>query len=154
MVIKLITELANTRKSEIERIHNLGDIIKIHMMCIYYWRNESCLEHWESEVFGLLPTMKKLKGLNKFLSEDLIYENLFMDWFENFHNDIRIDVKKLMHKESNLPKIKNIDEINIRKFMKDFYKIICHELTTKGNVDDTFLCNLINKLHRKYSYKI
>lgn len=154
MVFKLFTEFANTRKSEIERLHNLADIIKTHMMCIYYWRNESCLKHWESEVFGLLPTMKKLKGLNRFLSENLIYENLFLDWYETFHNDIRIDVKKLMYKESNLPKIKNIDEYNICGFMEDFYKVICHELATKGNVDDMLVYNVINKLLKKYPYKI
>lgn len=154
MIIKMITEFANTRKTEIQRLHNLCDIIKVHMMCIYYWREEECLEHWESEVFGLLPSMKKLKGLNKFLSEPLIYENLFLDWYENFHNDIKTDVKRLMKKEPNLPKITNIDEHNICKFMEDFYKVICHELATKGNVDDTVIYSLIDKLYKKYPYKI
>ncbi len=153
-MIKLIMEFANSRKEEIQKLRNISDILEQHLLCIYYWRDTDYLNHWEGEVFGFIPKMRKVKGLNKYLSEPLIYENLFTDWYQTFHNDLRVDIQKLMLKEPNLPKIKNLDEYNVGNFLEDFYKVICHELATKGVVENGFLYKLIDNLLKKYPYTL
>lgn len=147
-------EFANSRKEEIQKLRNISDILEQHLLCIYYWRDTDCLNRWEGEVFGFIPKLRKLKGLNKYLSEKQIYENLFTDWYQTFHNDLRVDIQKLMLKEPNLPKIKNMDEYNVGNFLEDFYKVICGELHMRGNIDKMFLYKLIDDLLKKYPYTL
>jgi len=97
--------------------------------------------------------MRLIKGVNKYLSEKQIYENLFLDWAINFNNDIEFDVERIMTKEPNLPTITNIDTDNVYKFLLDFYKVVCHELYLHGNMDKTLLYRLIDDLLKKYPYK-
>lgn len=152
-MIKLILEFANTRKEEIQKLRNISDILEQHLLCIYYWRNTNYVNHWEGEIVGFLPKMRLIKGVNKYLSEKQIYENLFLDWAINFNNDIEFDVERIMTKEPNLPTITNIDTDNVYKFLLDFYKVVCHELYLHGNMDKTLLYRLIDDLLKKYPYK-
>lgn len=153
MVIKLI-EFANTRKEEIQKLRNISDILREHIMSIYYWRDYNCINHWEGEIFGFLPVMKTLKSGNKTLSEKLIYENLFTDWAQDFKYVGDTYVERIMDKETDLPKITNMDLDNIYKFMEEFYKDVSHELYTNKTIRKSVLYNIINKLLKKYPYKL
>lgn len=154
MVFKLLTEFANTRKEEIQKLRNISDILEQHLLCIYYWRDTNYINHWEGEIVGFLPKMRLIKGTNKYLSEKQIYENLFLDWANNFYNDAKFDLDRIMSKEPNLPDIKNMDLDNVYDFLEDFYKVVCHELYLHGNMDKTLLYRLIDKLLKKYPYKL
>lgn len=153
-MVRLIKELAVTRQKEIERLENICDVLREHIMSIYYWRDYNCVNHWEGEIFGLLPVMKSLKGSNKTLPEKVIYENLFTDWAKDFHFVGDTYVEWLMDKETDLPKITNMDIDNIYKFMEEFYKIMAHELAINKTVRKPVLYNTIDTLLKKYPYKI
>jgi hypothetical protein len=98
--------------------------------------------------------MSKLKMNNKYLSEKIIYENLFEDYAITFDKDIYTYIEKLMYKESNLPKITYIDEDNIYNFLEGFYKRISHILATEGSVRKQVVYNTIENILIKYPYKI
>lgn len=152
MVIKIITEFANSRKDEIQKLKNIREVLREHIMSIYYWRDSSCVKHWEGEIVGFMPIMNKLKTSHKLLSESLIYENLFTDWAERFEYDVYSYVEKLIAKEPNLPEITNPDAENIYKYLEDFYTEICHILATEGSVRKAVLYNIIETLLNKYPY--
>ena len=153
-MIKLFFELANTRKDEIQKLKNIRELLREHLMCIYYWRNAEYKNHWEGEIVGFMPIMNKLKNSHKLLSYDIIYENLFTDWADRFSYDVYAYVDKLMTKESTLPEITNIDINNIYKFLEDFYQTVCKKLATEGSIRKQFLYTLIEKLLIKYPYNI
>ena len=153
-MVRLIKEFANSRNDEIYKLKNIREILREHLMCIYFWRDTDCKNHWEGEIFAFLPIMDKLKGAHKLLPEKVIYENLFTDWAESYHNNINVYIDKLMIKEKGMPKIKNKDVHNLYNFLEDFYRKVCHILATKGNVDKNTLYNIIEILLRKYTYSI
>ena len=153
-MVHLIEELAVTRQKEIARLENICDILREHIMSIYYWRDYDCVNHWEGEIFGLIPVMRTLKGSKKTLSEKVIYENLFLDWARNFHLVADTYAERLMDKETNLPKITNMDIDNIYNFLEEFYKIISHELAVNNTIRKPVLYTTIETLLRKYPYKI
>lgn len=153
-MVRIIKEFANSRNDEIYKLKNIRETLREHLMCIYYWRDTDCKNHWEGEIFAFLPIMYKLKGTHKLLSEKIIYENLFTDWAESYNNNINVYIHKLMMKEKNMPKIKKTDINNLYNFLEEFYKKICHILATKGSIDKEPLYNIIETLLRKYPYTI
>lgn len=154
MVIRTIKEFANSRSEEIQKLRDVCEVIREHIMSIYYWRDSDCVNHWEGELVGFIPVMRKLKGNNKYLSEAIIYENLFADYAITFYSDIYAYVDKLEQKEPNLHNIVDIDEYNIYSFLNDFYTEICHLLATNGSIRKFILYSIINKLLVKYPYDI
>lgn len=153
-MIRIITEFANNKKEEIQKLKNIREVLREHMMAIYYWRGSSCKNHWEGEIVGFLPVMSKLKTSHKLLSEPLIFENLFTDWADRFVYDIGTYVDKLNQKEPNLPEIRNMDTNRLYKFLEEFYTLICHILATEGSVRKHTLYTIIEKLLQKYPYKM
>ena len=153
-MVRLIREFANTRAEEIQKLKNIRDVMKEHLMCIYYWRDCSYKQHWEGEIVGFMPIMSKLKGIHKLLPEKLIYENLFTDWADRLHYDIYAYIDKIMLKEPNLPPIQNEDEHNLYKFLEEFYKKVCHLLATDGSIRKDVIYELIEELLIKYPYDI
>lgn len=153
-MVRLIKEFANSRKDEIQKLKNIREILREHLMCIYYWRDSNCLKHWEGEIVGFLPIMNKLKNTHKLLPEKLIYENLFEDWADRFNYDIYTYIDKLSLKESNLPMIVDYDEINVFNFLKDFYDNLCHILATDGSIRKDALYDFLDDLLKKYPYTI
>lgn len=153
-MVKLIKEFANSKTDEITKLQQVQDIIRDHLLCIYYWRDTPCVNHWMGEIVGFLPIMRKLKGTHKLLPEKLIYEYLFTDWADRFIYDVYAYVDKLMIKEHNLPEITDVDVNNVYNFLEEFYTTICHKLATDGSVLKSFLYTYIEKLLEKYPYTI
>ena len=98
--------------------------------------------------------MQKLKGTHKFLSYKLIYENLFLNWADTYNSAIRTYVEKLMYKEKNLPKIRNIDRHNLYNFMNEFYTNVSEILSTDGSMTKKEVYSLIETLLSEYPYTI
>ena len=153
-MVQLIREFASSRSQEINRVSNVSDKIREHLMCLYYWRDCDCRNHWEGEIFSFIPVMQKLKGTHKFLSYKLIYENLFLNWADTYNSAIRTYVEKLMYKEKNLPKIRNIDRHNLYNFMNEFYTNVSEILSTDGSMTKKEVYSLIETLLSEYPYTI
>ena len=153
-MVRLIKEFANSRNDEIRKLKDVREILREHLMCIYYWRDTDCKNHWEGEIFSFLPIMSKLKMNHKYLSKKLIYENLFTDFAETFYMDIHTYVEKLMYKEKGLPTIYDLDEKNLYKFLDDFYTEISDILADIGSVRKDVVYKIIEKLLKKYPYEI
>ena len=153
-MIRLIVEFANSRKEEIQKLKNVKEVLREHIMSIYYWRDSSYVKHWEGEIVGFMPIMSKLKTSHKLLPERLIYENLFTDWAERFTYDVYTYLDKLMEKEPELPKITNADTNKIYEYLKDFYTEICNILAIDGSVRKAVLYDIIETLLNKYPYEI
>lgn len=136
------------------KLRNVSDVLREHLMCVYYWRNTDYKNHWCDEIFAFMPVLRKLKGTHKYLSESTIYEYLFTDWAETYLNDIDIYVDKLMVKEKGLPRIVDKDVSNLYDFLNDFYRQISYILATKGGIDNIPLHRIIDKLLRRYPYAL
>jgi len=153
MILLHLTEYAKSKSKVINSFENKEDILREHLIKIFFWKNSDCLYHWEGEIFANIPTSIKLKGSNKYLSKKAILASIY-SYHDIIDSSLQQWVSQICVQETDLPEynVSSYDKANFKKFCNEFFDHIATELSTIGAVDKKTIYDLLDRLLSKYSY--
>lgn len=153
MVIRLIKEFAKSKSDIINIISTKENIVKEHLITLYFWRDNESRKHWEGEIFGNIPQLPMLKGSKKYLSKNKILEYLY-SYSDNIKQQTISSVEYIEYLKPDLPIISKYitykDRINFKCFCDDFFNYVGDNLSKTGDIDKWKTYDLLDKLLAKY----
>ena len=152
MILLHITEYAKSKSKVISAFENKEDVLREHLIKVFFWRNSDCLYHWEGEIFGNIPTSIKLKGSNKYLSKKAILSSIY-SYNDIINASLQQWVSQICVWEKDLPELEvsHKNEINFKNFCDEFFDYVATKLSTVGAVNKNAVYSLLNNLLNKYN---
>lgn len=145
-----IFEFAVNRKNAVNKLTSIQDLVLNHMLCIFYWRNETPVNHWKKEVASFLDQIPKLKG-NTTLSYKTVHQELYDYISDILYDRIESFIIGIMYKENyTLPDINDPDVDNLKKFLESFYDFVALKVSEDGYILFADTYRKINELLEKY----
>ena len=150
-----LMEFAENKKEVERQLTSKTDILIEHILYLIMDKNNKAAQHWKTEIYAFISSVKKLSGKNKFPTKSQIY-----DWTYGKSEDLVNDsawlfvlVQDVTEKE-NFYSPRDIDDIMKRLdgFCKKYFTWLASNLSSVGRVTQSSVIQELNSLITEYSY--
>lgn len=154
--IKLLQEMAITKKKLIEDLIDLIPIIIQHLILVMLYPKNKEYNHWVGEIKGNSFKYRMMKHNRKYPTYNDLKGDYLQTVNEELNDQLIADISEAFRKEDKY--LKNyipLEQINLdlmRKLIKSYFEFVCRNINpNNGLVDENKIYNKINDIVREYN---